>query len=81
MAKLDDLRELLASGQFHHATYRNQGTLWEGLWIYRKDETGFDRGSGPFVPAFAFFKDEPELDAAHELVRQTGVSLGSYGQG
>src|SRR5574343_302629 len=43
---LEHLRILLANGLFHHATYRNKGTLWEGLWIYAKDPTGF-RGYRP----------------------------------
>ena len=73
---LDKLRELLASGQFHHATYRGFGTLWEGLWIYAKYE-----GMRGFEPVGSFLKDDPELDAAHELVRHTGVSVGAYGQG
>lgn len=77
MNELDILRELLATGQFHHATYRNRGTLWEGLWIYRKSDTGF-RG---FDVATAFYKSDPNLDAAYELVRGTGISVGAYGQG
>lgn len=73
---LEQLKALLESGQFHHATYRNSGTLWEGLWIYVKCD-GF-RGFGP---AGSFLKDSPELDVAHELVRHTGISVGAYGRG
>lgn len=71
---LDKLKELISTGQFHHATYRNRGTLWEGLWIYQR-ENG-PRGFGPvgFFPAG--FDQE-----AYELVRHTGVSIGAYGQG
>jgi hypothetical protein len=71
------LKDLLASGQFHHATYRCQGSLWEGLWIYRRSDNGF-RG---YEPATTFLKSDPSLELAHELVRSTGISLGSYGQG
>jgi hypothetical protein len=74
---LEILKDLLTSGEFHHATYRNHCTLWEGLWIYRKDANGFQG----YVPAGAFFKDSNDLDAAHALVRKTGISLGAYGQG
>jgi hypothetical protein len=74
--KLDELKTLMQSGQFHHATYRNFGTLWEGLYIYRKYD-----GLRGFEPCGAFPKDDPELDAAHDLLRGTGVSVGAYGNG
>jgi hypothetical protein len=74
---LETLRELRESGQFHHATYRNFGTLWEGLWIYVKEADGF-RG---YAPAGCFPKDDPELKAAEDMVRGTGISVGAYGQG
>ena len=66
----------MASGEFHHATYRNRGTLWEGLWIYRKYE-----GLRGFEPAGSFLKDSADLDSAYEIVLKTGVSIGAYGQG
>lgn len=74
---LDELQQLLDSQEFHHATYRNQGTLWEGLWIYRKSETGF-RG---YEPAGSFSKNSPDLDKAHNLCSGTGISLGCMGEG
>lgn len=74
---LEALKELISGGNFHHATYRNFGTLWEGLWIYKKSSSGF-RG---FEPATTFLKDDPNLDAAHELVKGTGIHVGSYGKG
>lgn len=76
---LEALKSLLRSGEFHHATYRNFGTLWEGLWFYRKDTDGF-RG---FSPAGCINKrtDADVLDEAHELVKGTGISIGAYGQG
>jgi hypothetical protein len=76
MMTLEKLRALLDSGAFHHATYRNEGTLWEGLWIYKK----MDQHPG-YVPDGAFFKDSPHLDEAHKLVRHTGVSVGAFGRG
>lgn len=78
--KIAELKLLIDSGEFHHATYRNLGNLWEGLYIYRKAHTpmGFELAGG-------FNKRmEPEaLDAAEELLRtlRVGVSLGSYGNG
>ncbi len=70
------LNKLMLSGQFHHATYRNVGSLWEGLWIYTKYA-----GARGFQPAGCFGKESPELDAALEATKHTGVSVGSYGQG
>lgn len=72
-----ELKALRESGRFDHATYRGFGTLWEGLWIYEKDPSGFHG----YRPAGAFLKNSPDLDAAYEMVRGTGVSLGSYGNG
>lgn len=73
---LEKLQAMLADKTFHHATYRNRGTLWEGLWIYRKENC-----SRKFGPVGAFLKDSADLEAAHNLVRHTGVSVGSFGQG
>lgn len=78
MDQLERLKALMASGQFHHATYRNQGTLWEGLWIYRKSTNGF---RGFETSGICFRKDDPNLDAAYDLLRGTGISLGAYGRG
>lgn len=80
------LKTMLAEGTFHHATYRDHGKVWEGLYIYVKDADGF-RG---FKPAGAFNNyrpnggaDSPEMLEAEELLRQArrGVSVGSYGKG
>lgn len=75
--ELQDLQELLDTGEFHHATYRNFGTVWEDLWIYTKEENGF-RG---FAPAGCFSKASPDFKKAEEMVKGTGVSVGSYGNG
>ena len=74
---LQDLQTLLDNGTFHHATYREIGTLWEGLWIYGKDIRGF-RG---YSVVGCFGKDHADLAVAHKLVRGTGVSVGAYGRG
>ena len=62
---IPELRQLLDSGKFHHATYRNFGNLWEGLWIYEKaDEL---RGFLP-VGTFAKEKNGESVDGDnHEL--------------
>lgn len=70
---LDRLHALLDSGTFHHATYRDQGTLWEGLWVYQMDESAIG-----YKPAMSFGKHDPDLAAAEAAVRHTGISLGSY---
>ena len=75
--KIAELQALLDSGTFHHATYREQGSIWEGLWIYAKDANGF-RG---YRVVGCFGKDSPELQAASALVRGSGISIGAYGRG
>lgn len=77
MTTINELKAMRANGEFHHATYRDVGSLWEGLWIYVNADDGF-RG---FKPGGVFYKDDPNLDAAYEIVRGTGISLGSYGRG
>jgi len=74
---INELKELLASGEFRHATYRPSSGLWSGLWIYRKAIDGF-RG---FEPAGFFSRTDPNLDAAERLVAHTGISVGAYGNG
>lgn len=73
---ISELQTLLNSGQFHHATYRDHGTIWEGLYIYCNAQHGF-RG---FEHCGSFLKGR-DSDCAYELVKGTGVSAGSYGQG
>jgi hypothetical protein len=70
---LEALKTLMESGEFHHATYRCMNSLWEGLWIYRRCETGF-RG---FEPAGCFYKASPDLDAAYAVVAGTGCGCSS----
>lgn len=74
---LAQLDTLLQSGSFHHATYRNFGTLWEGLHIYTKQDNGFNG----FTHAGCFFKDDADINTAHDRVRHTGVSVGARGEG
>lgn len=82
---LEDLKRLCESGQFHHATYRNIGQCWEGLYIYKRDVVGF-RGFtlfGKFTGYHPDPKQKVELRAAEDFLRSVrhGVSVGSYGQG
>ncbi len=72
---LETLKQIQESGEFHHATYRNFGTLWEGLWIYVKDPAGF-RGFSVFG---SFPKSHPDLETA--ISQCKGSSVGAYGQG
>ena len=77
---LEQLQSLLESGQFHHATYRELGTIWEGLYIYAKDSDPKWVGYR-LVGSFNKYADAGLSDAAYEMVRSTGVSLGSRGNG
>ncbi len=82
--KIAQLKELMAArpadGSFHHATWRDIGRLWEGWHIYVRatDEHGGFRG---FKHGMVFYKDDPQVAEATELLRPTGTSLGSYGNG
>ncbi len=77
MAPFEELKALVESGEFHHATYRNRGTVWEGLWFYRKDPAGL-RG---FSVVGCVSKSDPDTERAYDLLRGTGISVGSYGNG
>lgn len=78
---LGALRALIESGRFHHATYRNFGSLWEGLHVYAKSEPGQPLGFRGYVHVGAFYRDNPDLASAEALARGTGVSAGAYGAG
>jgi hypothetical protein len=76
---IDELKQLQASGEFHHATYRDIGKCWEGLYIYRRGPNGF-RG---FTLAGSFNNyhraRNAECEAAMDLIK--GLHVGSYGNG
>jgi len=74
---LNELQSMKQAGEFHHATYRDIGSIWEGLYIYRKASDGF-RG---FKLIGCFGKDNPDLPAAESIVCGSGVSVGAYGRG
>lgn len=87
MEGLQLLLAMLADGSFHHATYRCQGSLWEGLWIYRKVVSGdagtYVNGRFGFEPAASIPKASPHLDAAYAALKAAGhgTSLGAWGEG
>lgn len=75
---LEHLKELMDSGKFHHATYRTDYA--RGLHIYAIDPNGF-RGF-TYVGAFSEVCDTKEtINAAIEMTRKTGISVGSFGNG
>jgi hypothetical protein len=78
---LQQLAELKASGRSHHAIYRDYGTIWEGLYIYRKAEANDPTGFRGFVLEACFGKNDPNLPAAEDLLRGTGISFGAFGEG
>jgi hypothetical protein len=71
---LQDLKSLLAAGDFHHATQRHD--IAPGLHIYRKGGPYAFRG----YSHVGYFSDSDKdlIRAAHELVRKTGVYEGTY---
>lgn len=80
---LQELQALKASGQFHHATQRDLGRMFEALHIYAVDSNGFHgfRHVGAFFDHCETLTPRAEYEAAYELVRGTGVSVGAYGCG
>ncbi len=74
---MDQLRALLDSGEFHHATYRCIGSVWEGLWCYRKSAEGF-RG---YEVALSFPKGTEAPAQALLVSMGIGTHVGAYGGG
>jgi len=77
MTNLDKLRGMMADGSLHHVTYRCRGTVWEGLWFYRKAADGF-RG---YEVAGCVNKNDPDYADAEEATRGIGIHVGAYGHG
>ena len=79
---IDELKQLQASGKFHHATYRNIGKVWEGLYVYERasEEEGGFRGF-KLAGIFNNYHRErnPECEKAIALIR--GLHVGSFGTG
>jgi hypothetical protein len=71
------LKDLISSGDFHHATYRCQGTVWEGIWFYKKSADGF-RG---YKVEGCINKSDPDYEEAEKLLAGKGISVGAYGAG
>jgi hypothetical protein len=76
-SSLGKLQALIASGQLHHATYRNRGTVWEGIWVYRKAADGF-RG---YEVETGILKSDPDYERAYEVLQGKGLHVGAYGGG
>ena len=70
---LGDVKKLVDSGQFHHATVRVIGV--PRIWIYKRDPSGF-RG----YSLAASIDDTDENHAYFASIRH-GVSVGAYGVG
>jgi len=72
-----DVKKLIETNEFHHASYRDIGTIWEGWHVYVKDTNGFNG----FLLVGCIGKNHPEIEQAYQLLRNTGYSVGSYGNG
>jgi hypothetical protein len=73
MWTLDDVKALVATGEFHHATARTIGE--PRLFIYRRNGAGF-RG----YELVASIPDTDENRAYFASIKH-GVSVGAYGAG
>jgi hypothetical protein len=81
---LADLEELIARGDFHHATYRDVGMAHEGLAIYARDPNGFRgyRHIGTFPGgSYATADQGATCRQAERVVAPFGTSVGSFGGG
>ena len=77
---IDQLKKLMDDGEFHHATYRTD--FARGLHIYSKAKAGSSFRGFEYAGAFSEACDTKEtINAAYELTRKTGISVGSYGRG
>jgi hypothetical protein len=77
MRAIEHLRFLIEHGELHHVTYRNRGTVWEGLWFYARSKDGF-RG---YEVAGCVNKNDPDYEDAYKLTQGIGLHVGSYGNG
>jgi hypothetical protein len=77
---LEQLKKMKAEGQFHHATYRTD--FARGLHIYSVAKPGSGFRGFEYAGCFSeVLCTKEEIDAAYDVVRNTGVSVGSYGNG
>ena len=79
---VEELKQLQESGEFHHATYRNVGKCWEGLYVYVRatEEQGGFRGFKLYGSFNNYYPQRnPECEKAMELVK--GLHVGSFGNG
>lgn len=73
---IEQLKMLLSSGHFHHATYRTD--FARGLHIYRHALDGDIGFNGhDYVGMFSEY-DKELCDEAYRLVRKSGIYEGSY---
>lgn len=75
---IEELKNLMVSGEFHHATMRVD--FARGLHIYAKEPENKFNGFKP-VGYFSSVYNKEECDKAYDIVRNTGVSMGAYGCG
>lgn len=79
MAAVDKINSWKASGEFHHATFRQQGARSD-LYVYLKKTNGFNGFDLAKLSLSSW--DEPSVwESAQAAVSSTGYSVGSYGRG
>ena len=79
--EFEKLKALRESGDFHHATIRNLDRCYGGLFFYSKEKEGSVIAFRGFELAGSVGKNDPDFDAAIDLCKGTGISVGSYGNG
>lgn len=73
---IEELKSFLASGHFHHATYRTD--FARGLHVYRYALQDDSVGFNGFCYVGMFSERTEECKQAQDLVRETGVYEGAY---
>lgn len=76
---LQQLKTLIAKDKFHHATFRCQGTVWEGIWFYKKSDS--EKAFRGFEVAGCVNKSDKDYEEAYKILAGKGMSVGSYGEG
>ena len=76
---LAELNRIMKSGEFHHATIRQQGSRTD-LNVYVKSENGFN-GYNLARLALSSWSAPETWTNALDAISQTGYSVGSYGRG
>lgn len=75
---IEELKKLMDSGEFHHATMRTD--FARGLHIYANESENKFNGFKP-VGYFSSVYEKELCEEAYQITRKTGISMNAYGRG